>query len=74
MRALFGLILALGGLWLMWLVPTGLPLPWETPGAGPATKYNDVIGGNANLQSSFVAPLGTATLGSNGGAGWTLNQ
>jgi hypothetical protein len=62
MRVVFGIILALGGIWLMWLVVTGLPFPWEqnrSSGSSSATTAK----ANTNVQAATVAPAGAGVLG-----------
>lgn len=72
MRAIFGLIFALGGLWLMWLVLMQLPFPWESAQAGAGANLNKTSL-TRNSQQSTIAPLGTGTPGANpGGIGWSF--
>lgn len=64
MRAVFGIVLILGGLWLCWLVLTGLPFPWEDPNAKSTTTPTPAsTSSSPNTQASTVAGAGASTPG-----------
>lgn len=63
MRVVFGIILALGGIWLGWLVLTGLPFPWDTPAGSPV---DTTISTDATATSTGINPLTLNNSGSSG--------
>lgn len=64
MRAVWGFVVAVGGLWLMWLIVTGHQMPWETSGtaatSGSAKTPSSTSKGSSSGSTS--APPGTVAL------------
>lgn len=65
---MFGIILALGGIWLMWIVLTGTPFPWEDPNTQQTTTPTP-----ASTRTRLNTQLATVASAGNGVPGAVLS-